>query len=75
VRGAIAGVLLTRVGHLLPLPGLPTHPLSGAGSAPPAAAARQRHSNPLPYVPTELRPTAGRVRVTVLAWDAHPRTT
>jgi DNA-binding CsgD family transcriptional regulator len=45
VHGAQAGVALTRGGDVLPLPGLPTHPLLAPGSDALAAAERLSHHN------------------------------
>ena len=58
VRDADAGIVLSRAGNALPLPGLPGHPLLTAGSAVLAVAARQlaagdRHSRFL--TPTPVR--------------------
>jgi DNA-binding CsgD family transcriptional regulator len=68
VRGATAGVVLTRSGQALPLPGLGAHPLLGAGSALLAVAARladgRTHAAFLcPYPGSE---PAEHVRVSVL---------
>ena len=75
VRGATAGVVLTRAGHPLPLPGLGAHPLLSAGSALLTVAARmaeeRTHSDFLCPCPGP-EPLAGHVRVTVLACHTQP---
>jgi DNA-binding CsgD family transcriptional regulator len=69
VRGATAGVVLTRGGQALPLPGLGPHPLLGAGSGLLAVAAgladERMHAGFLCPL-AGLDPTGGHVRVTVL---------
>jgi hypothetical protein len=75
VRGAIAGVVLTRAGHPLPLPGLPTHPLLREGSALLTVAAQlaggRAHAVFL-CSPAGPDPAAGHLRVTVLACPTQP---
>ena len=75
VHGASAGVVLTRAGHPVPLPGLPTHPLLGEGSALVTLAARltdgRAHTVFLCPQPGP-GPAAGHVQVTVLTCRTQP---
>ncbi|MHA6793478.1 response regulator transcription factor [Pseudonocardia bannensis] len=69
VRGATAGVVLTRSGQALPLPGLGAHPLLGAGSGLLAVAARLADGRAHAVFLCPLAgpdPAGGHVRVTVL---------
>ena len=70
VARGVAGVMLTRTGGTLPLPGMPSHPLLAHGSRVLAAAARQlagaARASFLCPDPDSAAP-AGHVRVTVLA--------
>ena len=62
---AVAGVVITRTGRAVRVPGLPTHPLLVEGSAP-FAVARRYASNPGTFA-TFLSPWAGtRLRISVL---------
>jgi hypothetical protein len=76
VDGALGGVVLTRSGGVLPLPGLPGHPLLVAGSPVLAVAEAQSATGRLlstflsPWV--EQGPTPGHLRVTVLDCRRHP---
>jgi DNA-binding CsgD family transcriptional regulator len=74
VRGALAAVVLTRGGHPLPLPGLPTHPLLVEGSALLRMAAKLAggHGHAVFLCPYPGRGPAGHVRVNVLGCAAHP---
>ncbi|HWR49112.1 MAG TPA: hypothetical protein VN327_16105 [Pseudonocardiaceae bacterium] len=73
VHGATAGVVLTRAGHPL-LPGLPTHPLLGDGSALLTLTARltNRGAHAVLLCPCPGPDPAGHVPVTVLDCAAHP---
>lgn len=69
VRGATAGVVLTRGGRALPLPGMEAHPLLGAGSGLPAVAARLAEGRAQAVFLCPLAgpdPAGGHVQVTVL---------
>src|SRR4029453_4394061 len=70
VRHAEAGIVLTRAGNALPLPGLPTHPLLPLGSDLLRVAAQRLTQGDRP--PTFLCPPGdgappGHARVTMLA--------
>jgi DNA-binding CsgD family transcriptional regulator len=76
VHNALGGIVVTRSGEVLPLPGLPPHPLLAAGSALLAVAASQlRDANPYtaflcPY--SEPVAPAGYVQIRVLACAHQP---
>jgi hypothetical protein len=66
IRDADAGIILTRAGNALPLPGLPTHPLLSPGSTVLPAAIEQLSDAALHA--TFLAPHGGsHARITVLA--------
>jgi DNA-binding CsgD family transcriptional regulator len=70
VAGAVAGVVVTRAGTVLPMPGLPGHPALVVGSPILAAAIARQVTAPyvsfLSPVPSRT-PVTGLIRVTVLA--------
>jgi DNA-binding CsgD family transcriptional regulator len=75
IRNAEAGIVLTRTGDVLPLPGLPTHPLLTPGSEVLASAAQPlagRHGHIVFLCPRPGNSTAdGYARITVLAFPPH----
>jgi DNA-binding CsgD family transcriptional regulator len=76
IRDAEAGVVLTRAGNVLPLPGLPRHPLLTPGSpvvttTAARLASRQVHETFLCPNPSNDDPS-GHARITVLACPPHP---
>jgi AraC-like DNA-binding protein/DNA-binding CsgD family transcriptional regulator len=76
IANAQAGVVLTRGGDTLPLPGLGTHPLLGAGSPVLTVAAQQLADGSsyasflCPYAGPEIE--GSHIRVTVLACQTQP---
>jgi DNA-binding CsgD family transcriptional regulator len=76
VRDATAGIVLTRAGNVLPLPGLPPHPLLATGSAVLEAVAERLNSGRVYSSFLSLHPSSDsadrHVRVTVLACPPQP---
>jgi DNA-binding CsgD family transcriptional regulator len=75
VHGALAGIVLTRAGHPLPLPGLGAHPLLGEDSALLAVAAQLADGRAhTVFLCPQAGPDAavGYLRVTVLACASQP---
>jgi hypothetical protein len=75
IRGAEAGILLTRDGNTLPLSGLPTHPMLALGSDVLTAVADQLTGAQVYATflcPRPERDIESHARITVLAFPPQP---